>query len=68
MNDKKPKTKQIKTADYTRKAINNYQQNKKLITVTLDRSDYEKLCKIGVTGSADIRRILLDYLEKYEKR
>lgn len=63
MTDKKPKTKQIKTADYTRKAIDNYRKDKKLITITLAASDYEKLCNIGISTAADVRRVLLDLIQ-----
>lgn len=58
--------KEIKTADYTRKAINDYQKNKKLITITLNMKDYEKLVSLGIVGAADVRQVLLDYIkEKY---
>ena len=67
MEEKQKKIKEIKTADYTRKAINDYQQKKKLITVTLDRTDYEKLCDLGVVGSADVRKVLLQYIEENKK-
>lgn len=61
---KSEKTKEIKTASYTRRAVDRYQEKKKIITVTLDINDYKKLSALGVVSAADVRRVLLEYIEK----
>ena len=57
-------TKEIKTPDYTRKAINNYRKDKKMITITLSVADYERLKDHGIITAADVRRVLLEYIKE----
>lgn len=67
MEKPKKEIKEIKTPDYTRKAINNYRKDKKMITVTLSMNDYNNLCALGVVSASDVRRVLLEYIENNNK-
>lgn len=61
---KKGQKKTIKTADYTRRAVENYRKDKKQINVIFSADQWERMQSAGIHTAADVRRVVLDYIEK----
>ena len=61
---KKGQKKTIKTAAYTRRAVDAYRKDKKQFTVIFSADQWERMQKTGILTAADVRRVVLEYIEK----
>ena len=61
---KKGQKKTIKTADYTRRAVDSWRADKKQFTVIFSADQWERMQSAGINTAADVRRVVLEYIEK----
>lgn len=53
-----------KTPDYVKRAIDNYRKDKKQVTLIFTPDQWEKLNKHGLLCGSDIKKYILDNIEK----
>ena len=53
-----------KTPNYVKRSIDKYRADKKTVTMLFNSEQWQKLTAAGFGSGADIKRFLLEYIEK----